>query len=198
MAFQAAEREGLAPDPKNLQELAISVHTPTHETKEKARDAALNVVELAKGLFVFSAKLLGAGLVETLAEALLKPFTLSSGVSDETARKREIEPQVQTIINNINPIIADVETRANKPLMILVDGLDKLRRPEQAQLIFLDNSALRGPICRMICTVPMLIYNSPQFNQVEEECKSYLLPNVKTVRAQRRSKTARAWLSHNE
>jgi hypothetical protein len=139
-----------------------------------------------------------AGLVETLAEALLKPFTLSSGVSDETARKREIEPQVQTIINNINPIIADVETRANKPLMILVDGLDKLRRPEQAQLIFLDNSALRGPICRMICSVPMLIYNSPQFNQVEEECKSYLLPNVKTVRAQRRSKTARAWLSHNE
>ncbi len=177
--FKAAEREGLAPDPKNLQELAISVYTLTHETKEKARDAALNVAELAKGLFVFSAKLLGAGLVETMAEALLKPFTLSSGVSEETARKREIEPQVQTIINNINLIIADVETGARKPLMILVDGLDKLRRPEQAQLIFLDNSALRGPLCRVMYTVPMLIYNSTQFNQVEEECKSYLLPNVK-------------------
>ncbi len=139
----------------------------------------MNVVELAKGLLCFGARMLGAQLGEKLAEALLKPFTFSSGVSEEVARKREIEPQMQDIINNVNLIIGDVQTKANRPVLVVVDGLDKLQRLEQAKLMFLESRALRAPICRVIYTVPMLIFNSLLFGQAEEECKSYLLPNVK-------------------
>ncbi len=176
--FQVAEQEGLRPDPRHLQELARSVYTVTYQMQEREQNA-LNVTELAKGLVCFGASLLGAGLGEKLAEAALRPFTFTSGVSEEVASKREIEPQVQTIINNVNLIIGDVETQGDKPALVVVDGLDKLQRWEQARLIFLESRALNGPMCRIIYTVPMLIANSLMFGQVEEESKSYVLPNVK-------------------
>lgn len=98
--FQVAVQEGIHPDPKNLKELGESVYTVT-KTKKEAKQEALNVAELARGLLCFGAGLFGAKLGEKLAEAALKPFTITSGVSEETARKREIEPQVQDIVNNV-------------------------------------------------------------------------------------------------
>jgi len=176
--FQVAEQEGVKPEPKNLEELAASIYTVTMN-KADAEKEALNIAELVKGVVCFGASMLGGKVAEKLAEVFLKPFTLSSGVNEEVARKREIEPQVQHIINNVNLIIADVQTRANKPVLVVVDGLDKLQRSEQAKLIFLESRALTGPVCHIIYTVPMLIFNSLEFGQSEEECKSYLLPNVK-------------------
>jgi hypothetical protein len=176
--FKVASDEGVNPDAQHLAELARSIYTVTYQTRDQGQEA-LNVGELAKGLICFGASMLGNKLVEKLAEAALKPFTFTSGVSEEVARKREIEPKVQDIINNVNLIIADVETRCNKPILVVVDGLDKLQRREQAELVFLHSRALLGPVCRVIYTVPMLIYTSPLFRQVEEECPSYLLPNIK-------------------
>ncbi len=176
--FQVAARENIHPDPKNLQELDDSVRTITKEEKE-TRKESLNIIELTKNMICFGSSMLGAPLGDKLAEAALKPFNLTSGISEETARTRKIEPQVQEIINNINLIIADVETKADKPLLIVVDGLDKIQDHGQAELIFLKSRALLGPICRIIYTVPMLSFSSLRFAQMEEESKSFLLPNVK-------------------
>jgi hypothetical protein len=177
--FEVARQEGIRPDPKQLQALAEAVYTVTYEEKQKAKDESLNAVELAKGLICFGASMLGSKVGEKLAEAVLKPFTLSSGVSEEVARRREIEPRVQEIINRVNLIVADVQRRAKKPPLVIVDGLDKLERLDQARLVFLESRALRGPVCRIIYTVPMLIFNSLAFGQAEEDSKTYLLPNVR-------------------
>ena len=177
--FQAAVQEGFAPNPKNLEELHKSVYTITNTEKETPVTESVNVVELAKNLLVFSAGVLGSKVGEKLAEAILKPFTITSGVSEEIARKREIEPQVQKIVTNINFIIADVQKLAGKPVLVIVDGLDKIQRLEQAKLIFLESRALMGPICRIIYTVPMLIQTIPEFIQATQDCKRYPLPNVK-------------------
>ena len=177
--FRVAEQEKIGPDPKNMEELGRSVSSITRQEKNTRKDEKGNYVEVARGLLGFGASMLGLGFAEKLTDAALKPFSLSSGVSEETARKREIEPQVQEILNNINLIIGDVETKAGKPILMIVDGLDKIQRPEQAKLIFIDSAALRAPLCRIIYTVPMLIYTSLAFGQAEEDCKSYVLPNVK-------------------
>ena len=176
--FQVAVQEGLKPDPENLKMLAKSVYTLT-ETEKQVKDESLDVVKLAKNLFCFGASAFGGGLGEKLAKAALEPFNFSSGVSEEVVRKREIEPQVQKIITNVNLIIADVQTRADRNVLVVVDGLDKLQRSSQAELIFLESRALRGPKCRIIYTVPMLIFTAPAFGEAEDECKSYFLPNIK-------------------
>ena len=150
----------------------------TYETKEIEKEA-LNVGELAKELVCFGASMLGAGVGRQLAEAALKPFTFTSGVSEEVAGRRQVEPQVQNIINNVNLIISEVQQKSQKKLLVVVDGLDKLQRIEQADLIFLQSRALLGPVCRIIYTVPMLAFTSLDFGQAEGETKSYLLPNVK-------------------
>ncbi len=177
--FQVAVQEGIDVDPAHLRLLADSVQTLTSTKKETGRNESVDVVKLASGLLCFGAGALGGGIAEKLAEAALKPFAFTAGVSEEVVRKREIEPQVQQIINNVNLIIADVQTKAGQPLLVVVDGLDKIRRTEQAQLIFVASRALLGPICRIIYTVPMLVYSSLEFAQAEQEGRSYLLPNVK-------------------
>ncbi len=177
--FRVAEQEGLKPDPENLRLLADSIYALTETKKEKTRDQSVDVVDLARNLLCFGAGALGGGFAEKLAEAVLKPFSFTSGLSDEVVRKREIEPQVQKIVNNVNIIIADVQVKADRPPLVVVDGLDKLQDYQQAKLIFLDSRALVGPVCRMIYTVPMLIYTAPAFGQAEEEATSHFLPNVK-------------------
>lgn len=176
--FQVAVNEDVNPDKKHLEELAKSIYT-VNLSSEDAKNKALDIAELTKNLICFGGSMVGGSMGEKIAEAVLKPFNFTSGVSESQVRERSIEPQVQKIINDINLIIADVQTRTNNPLLVIVDGLDKLQRLEQAKLIYLESNALFGPLCRIIYTAPMLIFNSPQFTSVEEECKSYLLPNVK-------------------
>ncbi|MCI0557898.1 MAG: ATP-binding protein, partial [Nitrososphaera sp.] len=115
--FQTAVNEGFSPDKTHLQGLAESVYTVTYEKKQKAKDEALNVVDLVKKLLVFGASRLGSELGEKLAEALLGSFTFSSGVSEEVARKREIEPRVQDIVDNVNLIIGDVSDLVKRPVL---------------------------------------------------------------------------------
>lgn len=177
--FQVAVREGVNPDPRHLQALAESIYSITHETKEKVKDQSLNIVELTKDVLCFGASMFGAALGEKLAQAVLNPFSMTSGVSEEVARKRETEPRVQEIITHVNLIITDVQTKVKKNLLVIVDGLDKLPQLEQAELIFFDSRALSGPLCRIIYTVPMLIFSDPRFAQVEEEGGAYFLSNVK-------------------
>lgn len=179
---KTATQEGLDLNAEHLERLANSVYTVIRETKETEKDD-LNLAEMAKNVICFGASLFGNTIVEKLAEKLteaaLKPFTLSSGVSEEIARKREIDPQVQKMIGVIKEITDEVERLAGKPVLTIVDGLDKLQRLEQAEIIFLESRALREPVCSLIYTVPMLIFSDLRFAQVEQECFSYFWPCIK-------------------
>jgi hypothetical protein len=177
--FQVAVQEGIEPEEDLLRGLADSISTLTTTRKETGRDESLDVVQLASGLLCFGASLLGGDMAKRLTEAVLTPFALTAGVSDEKVREREIEPQVQKIVTSVNLIIADVQTKAKRDVLVVVDGLDKLRRLDQAKLIFLESGALTEPVCRIIYTVPMLVFTDLAFGQAEEDCRSYLLPNVK-------------------
>lgn len=176
--YRVAQEEGIGVNPELLQGLANSVFTIAHQTKENMQEA-LDVGNLVEGLVCFGANMLGAGIGSQLAQAALRPFKFSSGVSKEVAGKREIEPQVQNIINQVNLIIADLQGKAKKNLLVVVDGLDKLQHPEQVDLVFLQSRALFGPVCRIIYTLPMVAFTSIEFGQAEGEARSYILPNIK-------------------
>ena len=48
--------------------------------------------------------------------------------------KLEVEPKAEAMIEVLNAIIHDVRVKANRPLVLLVDGLDKLRDPSVISL----------------------------------------------------------------
>jgi len=175
---KTAKQEGMEPGTEHLDNLVSSIYTVTREVKGTDKDD-LNLAEMVKGVICFGASVLGNSIVEKLAEAALKPFTLSSGVSEEIARKREIEPQVQKIIGHLKQIADEVKRLSGKEVLAVVDGLDKLQQFKQAEAIFLESRALREPVCRLIYTVPMLINRDPRFALVEQDCHSYFYPNIK-------------------
>ena len=178
MIYRAAKDEGFEPAEDNLTALAKSVYTITY-TEREAEKASLNVAELVRKLACFGAGLIGSDLGKRIAEAALGSVKLSSGVSEEVARTREIEPQVQDIVDNLNVLISDVRASVGRPLLVAVDGLDKLERLEQARLIFIESRALLEPLCATVYTVPMLLFSDPRFARVEEEAASYPLCNIK-------------------
>jgi hypothetical protein len=181
--FQVAVEEKKKPDPELLEELAKSIFALTETQTTLGKDESFDVVKLASNLICLGSGAFGGSLAEKAAEKLTKglsdSFKLSSGVSEKRIAEHKSQPQIQKIITCVNLILADVKTKAGQDVLVVVDGLDKLRQPGQAKGLFLETNALRGPRCRIVYTVPMSIYQDLTFGEAEEDCPSYLLPNVK-------------------
>jgi len=146
----AATGEGLSPDPENLIALVKSVRQLTHTARGWQR-----LSETARSAVSFGASSLGDEKKFSEAPPALPAFY--SGVDDDVAQGREIEPQVREMINNLNLIIADVETLAGKPVLLVADGLNKIFRQSQIENFFMDNNALQAPICNIIYAAPLSI-----------------------------------------
>lgn len=185
--YRVAEQEQLKPNSEIFTDLAHSVYTLVYEEKEKVKDESLKAIDLVKGVICFGARMLGSELGENLTKAFLEPFTFTSGVSEDKSRKREVRPQVQQVVNCVNRLIADVESKAGKQLLLVVDGLDKIRQSDLADFLFVESRSLLGPACRLIYTAPMSLYQS--FPQLSQDLSNvFFLPNLKLWDRQNDSK----------
>ena len=136
--------------------------------------------KLLSGLLVFgSAQLagpVGAAIGSAVSPTLIQtvkdiakehlPFRFTSGTNTQVVRKLEVEPQVETIVDVLNEIIDDVQSKTDRFLVLLVDGLDKLRDTDVISLNFLEKKFLNGPRCSVLYTGPLDLYYSPQFGEV--------------------------------
>ena len=100
--------------------------------------------------------------------------------SESTTRKiirEQIEPKLSELIDKINQIIADIEGKEQKNVLVIIDDLDKPSL-EQAKAIFYNNyTAITQPACHIVYTVPISIFFVPEFTAIRET--RFFLPNVK-------------------
>ncbi|MGB7002229.1 MAG: hypothetical protein WBE22_09540 [Halobacteriota archaeon] len=100
--------------------------------------------------------------------------------SESTTRKiirEQIEPKLSELIDKINLIIADIEGKEQKNVLVIIDDLDKPSL-EQAKAIFYNNyTAITQPACHIVYTVPISIFFVPEFTAIRET--RFFLPNVK-------------------
>ena len=120
---------------------------------------------------------------ETLLEGGIKGFfisVLAKIKTEDTTRKtiREIiEPRLSELIDKINLIVADIEGKERKKVLVLIDDLDKPKL-KQAREIFYDNqTAITQPVCHIVYTVPISIFFTQEFTAIREN--RFLLPNIK-------------------
>jgi hypothetical protein len=159
--YRVAEEAALDPNPQGIQALSTAVSTLVRRKRETLKDESLDLVELVKGIICFGAQALGSELGGRLAKALLQPASISTGVSEEIAYTQETKPDVQRVIDSVNRIIADVETKSSDgPLLLVVDGLDKIENMTLADRLFVHSRALLGPLCSALYTAPMSLYRS--------------------------------------
>jgi hypothetical protein len=114
------------------------------------------------------------------------PFV--SGTTAEIVRKTEVAPTIRVMADALNQLIADLEAKANKPLTILVDGLDRLQDPNLVRLLFADEQAfLNSPSCRVVCIAPSLVAYDREFGVTRARFNIFRFPNVQLhePRAQR-------------
>ena len=163
------------PDRTLLEALSSGLETLVH-THTENKQFSVDLEKLLTGLVVFGGAALagpvGAAAGFAGAEAVrgfigkIVPFRFSSGTNEDVVRKIEVEPQVEEMIDSLNSIIDDVRTKAKRPLVLIVDGLDKLRDRDVVSINFLEKKFLNGPKCNVLYTGPLDLYYSPEFGEV--------------------------------
>ena len=180
--FKVAETElpeDRKPDRRLLEQLKAGLETLVR-THTDNKEYSVNLDKLLSGLLVFGGAhiagpvgaALGAAVSPTLIQTVKDiakehlPFRFTSGTNTQTVRKLEVEPQVEGMVEALNEIISDVQSKTDRFLVLLVDGLDKLREVDVISLNFLEKKFLSGPQCRVLYTGPLDLYYSPQFSEV--------------------------------
>ena len=118
--------------------------------------------------------------------------TLNAGIASITARLRTDAPRRQTVraqaqanlsdlLERLNDLLNELQQKAKKRILVIVDGLDKMYNLDQVRNLFLHGAnALVEPRCRILYTVPIPLYYTNDFQQVRLSYhRSFSLPNIK-------------------
>jgi phenylpyruvate tautomerase PptA (4-oxalocrotonate tautomerase family) len=121
--------------------------------------------------------------IESSVSGGLKTFFLSvmAKIKSEditrTKIRETIEPNLSDLIDKINLLIADIEGKEKKSVLVLIDDLDKPSL-EQAKSIFYDNqTAITQPACYIVYTIPISISFTQEFIAIRDN--KYFIPNIK-------------------
>jgi len=159
--FQEAQTRGIQIKANLLQDLYDSLYTLFGETIERS-GASAEVGGRLEGLFAW---LKGNLLV---------------GATTTVTKKIEVQPLASELLRRLNLIIADVQSKSGKDVLIIIDGLDKLSK-EIADDVFKYSSLLTQPACRVVYTVPYALHLSPGFALIKRTFdRDLILPNIKT------------------
>ena len=84
--------------------------------------------------------------------------------------RKELETKISDLIQKLNWLIREVENKANKKIVIVVDDLDKLTRGQQAEDFFYKNYRLLiQPNCFIIYTFPIPLAFNPYYENVRHD-----------------------------
>jgi len=162
---------------------------------------SINVGDVLANLIVFGASAL-AGPVGAMAAAaatkVLRPFRFVSGTNTEIVRKLEVEPEIEDMVDALNAIVEDVEAKARRPLLLIVDGLDRPRDPDVIELNFAEKKYLAKPVCRVVYAAPMWVYYKPRFATVRARFPVREFPNIKLYDRDTGKKESRGYATMRE
>ena len=118
----------------------------------------------------------GAGfdISQFFLSALLKVKT--EHVTREAIRQ-EVKPRVSELVDIINDMTADIFAQQGRPVLLVIEDLDKPPLSIARRLFGESFNILTQPSCSIIYTVPVALYFDPAYVPIRE--RSYFLPNVK-------------------
>lgn len=166
------------PEREHLEALKQGLETLVR-TETDNEDFTVNLGDLLSDLVCFGAGLVAGSAGERVAQAATRPFRFISGTDVEVVRRLEVEPRVEQMLEHLNDLVEDVELKAERPMALIVDGLDKVRDEDVIALNFADKKFLADLPCRVVYTAPIWVYYSPRFAGVRGRFPVREFPNVK-------------------
>ena len=93
---------------------------------------------------------------------------LSREAKTRECLRKELDQKISDLIQRLNWLIVDIEEKAGKDLVIIVDDLDKLTRGQQSEDFFYRNHQLLiEPGCFVVYTFPIPLAFHPQYENVK-------------------------------
>ena len=91
--------------------------------------------------------------------------------------RQTIEPRLSELIDKINLIVADIEGREGKSVLVIIDDLDKPNLEQATEIFYNNQTAITQPICHIIYTVPISMFFAQEFIAIRD--RKFSLPNIK-------------------
>jgi hypothetical protein len=91
--------------------------------------------------------------------------------------RQTIEPRLSELIDKINLIVADIEGREGKSVLVIIDDLDKPNLEQATEIFYNNQTAITQPICHIIYTVPISMFFAQEFIAIRDH--KFSLPNIK-------------------
>jgi hypothetical protein len=129
------------------------------------------------GVVAGPAGVVAAGAAAVGANQVLKAIRLELNIRDELVRSLELPANRQEVMGALNDIIEGVQDKAQKPLLLITDGLDKATA-DRARLLFADSNLLTEPACALVYAAPIEFYHRLSHGQAMNLFDvSAMLPN---------------------
>jgi hypothetical protein len=196
----AAEAAELRPNRRLTDDLVKSLAKFVRRYEER-KGFSLKLDQLLKQVFAIAlttgagavggpAAAMAAGAAVIGADQVFKAIRLELNVRDDLVKTLELPANRQEVIGALNKIIEGVQDRTQKPVLIIIDGLDKVSAT-RARLLFADSTLLTEPACALVYAAPIEFHHRLTAGQAVNLFDEYrMLPNP-TV--QRRPLTGDNW-----
>ncbi|MFO7567946.1 MAG: hypothetical protein R6X02_35220 [Enhygromyxa sp.] len=147
------------------------------EAEEVGGGAEIDVVELGRGMSVAAGGLVGAAFggavgaavggvigeagvaaAETLARTVAdaSKWTWKVGLPG-TKRRDDQDSDVRRLLNAVNDLLGALQQAYGRRLLLVLDGLDRIRAPKRTQALFVDSRLLGNLECDQLITVPLML-----------------------------------------
>lgn len=178
--YEGARQIGCAPDRRLLEVfLSTCLDTITREevSEEQIKlrlDKALKrlagtVAQVSWPLALGTANpvFMITGGVAAGVQMLLDWVELSADEKDTLRSTRKSAPRADAAAVRLMNLVSAVETCCGHPILIVVDGLDRVE-VEQVRTLFQRGQDLARPDVRLILTAPLILYATPEFEQLQD------------------------------
>jgi hypothetical protein len=168
--YRAAEETLGFPFPKGLLQDLQSAWTKLAEASGTPSPTQIDVGKLAKAILTAGAAIVGgptaamasAGL-GAAADAVRASWNLPMGAA--TARIPDDSEQVKTMLHTVNRVIGEVQLNY-RPVLLVIDGLDRIRDIERARELFVESDVLARLACRVVLSGPFALRHHPAASAV--------------------------------
>ncbi|MBN1922913.1 MAG: hypothetical protein JW892_16805 [Anaerolineae bacterium] len=119
--------------------------------------------------------MVAVGTLTLLMQAVTEGVEADIGEQETYQRTRTEPPRVSAAAARLHLFAQDVEQRTGRPVVVIIDGLDRVARKD-IQALCQRSKDLACPDLRLILTAPLTLYQAPEFRELEE-----FFPEVVTV-----------------
>jgi hypothetical protein len=126
--------------------------------------AEVDLGRLAKAIVAAGAAIVGGpagavlGSLGAAAESVRAMWNLPMGASKQSLL--DDNEQVKTMLTAVNRVIGEVQ-HSHQPVLLVIDGLDRIRDIARARELFVESNALARLACRVVVCGPFALRHDP-------------------------------------